>query len=81
VADRPKRTLECKLIVETDLDDEQITEICMRTVHEMTKRAEGRLVVAVGQIDGEFFWKSIGVPEKPKPGATVIYKATDPGKT
>jgi len=79
VASRPKRTLECKLIVETDLDDEQITEICMRTVHEMTKRAEGRLVVAVAQIDEEI-WKVLGVPEKPKPGATVIYKAMDPGK-
>lgn len=80
MAERPKRTLDCRLVVETDLDDEQITEICMRSVHEMTARAEGRLVVSVSQIDQEI-WKVLGVPEKPKPGATVIYKATDPGKT
>lgn len=70
---RTKRTLDCRIVVETDLDDEQVTEITMRTAHELTQRAEGRLVVSVAQIDSEI-WKVLGVPEKPKPGASVIYK-------
>jgi hypothetical protein len=38
VAERSKRTLDCRLVVETDLDDEQITEICMRSVHSRRRR-------------------------------------------
>lgn len=70
-----KRTLDVHLVVETDLDDEQVTEIVMRATHDLTKRSTGRCVVAVGLVeDGGAFWTKLGLPEKPKPGADVIWR-------
>lgn len=74
---RKKRTIEVRLVLETDLDDEQLTEICMQTTHDFTKRAEGRCVIAVGNVPepgATTLWAKLKMPEKPKPGADVIWR-------
>jgi len=71
--ERRKRTLHCQVLVETDMDDEELTEELMKVAHALTQRVEGRLTVTAAEVDPEI-WKKIGLSEKAKPDATVIWR-------
>lgn len=70
---REKRSIDIRLIVETDLDNEELTEICMQAGHDLTKRVEGRMMLMAGATD-KTVWEKLGIPEKPKPDAPVVWK-------
>ena len=75
-ATRKKRTFKIEIVAESDLDDEQLTEVLMKAAHELTSRAEGRLIVCagvLGKMDAATFWAATKIPEKPAPDATVIW--------
>lgn len=80
-----KRTLDIRLLVESDLPDHELYKIATTAAHALTRRCQGRLVVAVGTISPEAaddLWKAASLDKHPAPTATFVpIQGTARGKT